>query len=219
MAINSFTDNLTVSVAEQAQALLGADLAFTGRKPISEIPHGGDSGSTPSARFPGSKVARAVNFAAMAYLPRHGNGAPRPIAQCRSGWPFYGDDRHLASRNLATAAGRAARSSIPSLLTSLDAKVGDTLSVGEGRFPILGTVVNVPGDVGLQMAFGARVFIATSAIAQHRPARLRRAGRARERFLKLPATARRRRRSPTAARPELRRHASVSVPWPMIATT
>ncbi|HEY3934139.1 MAG TPA: FtsX-like permease family protein, partial [Gemmatimonadales bacterium] len=52
----------------------------------------------------------------------------------------------------------------PSLLTTLGVKVGDTLALGASRFPIVATATNVPGDIGLQMAFGARVFIATSAL-------------------------------------------------------
>jgi len=37
VAINSFTDNMAVSVAEQAQALLGADLSLTSRRPVTDI--------------------------------------------------------------------------------------------------------------------------------------------------------------------------------------
>ena len=38
VAVNSFTENLKASVAEQAQALLGADLSIGGRKAIAEVP-------------------------------------------------------------------------------------------------------------------------------------------------------------------------------------
>ncbi len=162
VAINSFTDNLTVSVAEQAQELLGADLSFTGRKPIAEIPLAAKWVDSLAA-LPGAKIARAVNFAAMAYLPSTGNARLVQLRSADQGWPFYGTIE-TSPAGLWQTLQQGGALVDPSLLTILGAKVGDTLSLGEGRFPILGTVVNIPGDVGLQMAFGARVFIANSAL-------------------------------------------------------
>lgn len=164
VAINSFTDNLTVSVAEQAQALLGADLSLGGRKPIAEIkPAMRLVDSLKRAGGPAVKVASSASFAAMAYTA---GGTAARLVQVRSvdpDWPFYG----TIETSPAGVWGRIQDGGAvvdPSLLTAIGAKVGDELSLGEGRFRILGTVLNVPGDVGLQMAFGARVFIATSAL-------------------------------------------------------
>ena len=41
----------------------------------------------------------------------------------------------------------------------LQARLGDTLALGNARFVIDAAVVNVPGDVGVQSAFGPRVYI------------------------------------------------------------
>ena len=38
--------------------------------------------------------------------------------------------------------------------------VGDSLTVGETAFAIIGTIVSVPGDVGIRSAFGPRIFLA-----------------------------------------------------------
>jgi putative ABC transport system permease protein len=160
VAINSFTDNLTVSVGEQAQALLGADLAFTGRKALSEIPEA-TKWLDSLQSLPGTRIAQSVNLAAMAYVPTSGNARLVQLRTVDPGWPYYGS----IETSPAGAWPRLQEGSAlvdPSLLPAIDAQIGDTLSIGEGRFPIVGTVVNVPGDVGLQMAFGARVFIATS---------------------------------------------------------
>ena len=53
----------------------------------------------------------------------------------------------------------------PSLLTVLDARVGDTLSLGDARFAIRGTVTNYPGDVGMRSALGPRVYISSEDVA------------------------------------------------------
>src|SRR5690606_30152256 len=49
----------------------------------------------------------------------------------------------------------------PSLLISLDAEIGDTLSLGFARFVIGGVIEQIPGDPGVAAAIGPRVFIAS----------------------------------------------------------
>ncbi len=187
VAVNSFTDNLTVSVAEQAQALLGADLAISGRKPLADIKPA--QRLLDSLRATGGsavRMASSVNFAAMAYLPRSGGARLVQLRSVEPGWPFYGTIETSPAGVWARIQDGGAVVD-PSLLTAIDASVGDTLALGEGRFPIVGTVINVPGDVGLQMAFGARVFIATAQL----PATGLLGFGARvqyEMFVKLPAT-------------------------------
>ena len=160
VAVNSFTENLKVSVAEQAQELLGADLALQSRASV-------DTSTLATAlidslrRVGGDSVlvARSASFIAMAYLPS--NGAAR-LVQVRTvdpGWPYYGRVRTTPD-NIWSQVQQGAIVVDPSLLAALGAAVGDTLTLGEGRFPVAGTVVSVPGEAGLEAAFGARVFIA-----------------------------------------------------------
>jgi putative ABC transport system permease protein len=56
----------------------------------------------------------------------------------------------------------------PVLLTALNARVGDTLALGAGRFLISGTLTNLPGDVGVRAAFGPRIFIPASYLEETR---------------------------------------------------
>lgn len=187
VAVNSFTANITVAVAEQAQDLLGADLSLTSRSPADDI--------KPARRLLDSlqrtggatvRIATSATFAAMAYQPRSGGARLVQLRTVDPGWPYYGE--------ITTAPGaiwpllqNGGAIVDPSLLTALNIKVGDTLALGEGRFPILGTVINVPGDVGLQMAFGARVFIANKSLAATKL--LAFGSRAQyETFVKLPRT-------------------------------
>ncbi len=162
VAINSFTDNLRHSVAEQAEALLGADLVFSARADLDTnvvVTALVDSISRAGGRD--VTVARSVSLAAMAYLPRHGTARLIQLRSVDIGWPFHGA---IITSPVGVWPRLQEGQAIvdPSLLTALDAAIGDTITVGEGRFPVVGTVVTVPGEVGLQSAFGARVYIATS---------------------------------------------------------
>ena len=152
VAVNSFTDNLCDSVAAQAQMLLGADLAFQGRRPF-----------TPRVEAIidslDGEVSRVTTFSAMAFVPQTEGARLVQVSAVAGGFPFYGrivTDPAPAWREL-----QAGRNVIvdPSLLAALGARLGDSLTLGEARFSITGTVVSVPGDVGIRSAFGPRVFI------------------------------------------------------------
>jgi putative ABC transport system permease protein len=159
VSINSFSENLQRSVREQARAVHGADLvlgsgnAFTPRAEalLGEI----------SARAgTGTRRARVIRFAGMAYVPRTSGSRLVQVTAVERGYPFYGaisTDPPRAWDALAEGGGVLVD---PSLLTALDARVGDTLALGEARLPIRGTVLDFPGDVGLRSALGPRVFMA-----------------------------------------------------------
>jgi len=162
VAINSFTQNLRTSVAEQAKALLGADLSITSRQKFSpRVEALLDSLVAPdaAAHRPAGRRALEVSFPAMAYVPRTSGVRLVQVRAVEGGYPFYGEITTQPAgqwRSLATTEGALVD---PALLTALGAQVGDTLALGEARFPILGTVLNVPGDVGVATAFGPRVYI------------------------------------------------------------
>jgi putative ABC transport system permease protein len=153
VAINSFTANLQDSVRRQAQALLGADLVVSSRTPFSKTVEAAlDS-------LPAAATARLTNFPAMAYVPRTTGTRLVQASAVQGPYPFYGEIRtEPAAAWSELQEGRRAVVD-PVLLTALDARVGDTLALGEGRFVVTGTLVNLPGDVGVRAAFGPRIFI------------------------------------------------------------
>lgn len=188
VAVNSFTDNLQVSVSEQAQALLGADLS------ISSSRVNIDSSTVVSAFLdslqslggPDVEFAASTSLTAMAYVASSGTARLVQLRSIDGGFPFYGDIETRPA-GIWPAIQNGGVVVDPALLPAIGAEIGDTLLVGEGRFPILGTVVNVPGDVGLQAAFGSRIFVATSRLAETEL--LGFGSRVdRETFIKLPAT-------------------------------
>lgn len=162
VAINGFADNLRVSVQEQARALLGGDLglgsrqAFTpeGRRLVRQLQGGGDS-----TRAGAGASAEVTGFAGMAYVTRTSGARLVQVSALAGGWPFYGTVKTAPTGiwdQLQT--GRYVIVD-PSLLIALDARVGDTLALGESQFEILGAAIQVPGDVGVRSAFAPRIFI------------------------------------------------------------
>ncbi|HLB55200.1 MAG TPA: ABC transporter permease, partial [Gemmatimonadales bacterium] len=154
VAINSFTQNMRTSVAAQARALLGADLSLrSGRAFPPSVEALLDSLADPPDR------ARVTSFVAMGYVPRTEAVRLVQVRAVESGYPFYGEITTEPAgrwRSLPETGGALVD---PVLLPALGAVIGDTLAIGEARFPIAGTVLNVPGEVGVATAFGARVYI------------------------------------------------------------
>jgi putative ABC transport system permease protein len=164
VSINSFSANLQRSVQQQARAVLGADLvlgsgnAFSPRAESLLAELRARAGSA-------TRLARVARFAGMAYVPRTSGSRLVQVTAVEPGYPFYGviaTDPPSGWADLARGGGVLVD---PSLLTALDARLGDTLALGEARLPIRGTVLDVPGDVGLRSAMGPRVYMAVGDLA------------------------------------------------------
>ena len=154
VAINAFSDNLRVSVKAQARSLLGADMALVSRRPFPPL---AEAVLDTIAR--GGAVARVAQFAAMAYVPRTAGTQLVQVTATEPGYPFYGEIGTAPATAWSRLHDGANVVVEPALLAQLSAKVGDTLSLGESHFTIIGVTTSIPGDVGVRAAFGARVFI------------------------------------------------------------
>ncbi|MEO5813717.1 MAG: FtsX-like permease family protein [Gemmatimonadaceae bacterium] len=155
VAIDSFASNTQRSVREQARSLLGGDIALSSRteytKPVLI--------ALDSLRREGVGVSDVTTFASMALVQRTGLTRLAQIQAVQPGYPFYGEIITKPAGEWARLhEGRYALVD-PSLLIALDAHVGDTLALGFARFIIAGTLVSVPGDVGVSTTIGPRVYI------------------------------------------------------------
>lgn len=155
VAIDSFASNTQRSVREQARSLLGGDIALSSRtaytKPVLV--------ALDSLRREGVGVTDVTSFASMALVQRTGLTRLAQIQAVSPGYPFYGEILTSPAGEWAhLQEGRAALVD-PSLLIALNAHVGDTLALGFARFIIAGTLVSVPGDVGVSTTIGPRVYI------------------------------------------------------------
>jgi putative ABC transport system permease protein len=172
VAINSFGSDVTTSIQAQARTLLGADLELGSRRPFPPDVQG----LLDSVGRSGVRVARVTRFASMVLAPRTGRTRLFEVRAVGGGFPFYGKietepegvwDRLSGGltpcpplRECAAGEGEGADVLVdPAVLIHLDARVGDTVFVGDARFAVAGVVTNSPGDVGLRTAVGPRVFL------------------------------------------------------------
>jgi putative ABC transport system permease protein len=160
VAIGSFTDNLRDSVRDQARSLLGADLSLVTRQPFS--PRAGALLDTLSRS---SEIARVTSFAGMAYVPRTEGARLVQVAAISGRYPFYGAIRTRPRQAWSELQSGANVVVDPSLLTALNAQIGDTIALGEGRFAITGTIESAPSEVGFRFAFGPRIYIPAGQLA------------------------------------------------------
>ena len=157
VAISSFTANLETAVRREARGLLGADLSLGRGQPFGARTRA----VLDSARRAGIPTVDRVDFSSMAYVARVGDRSL--LADVRAvgiGYPFYG-------RVVTSPAGRwgmldSARVAIvdTSVLVGLNARIGDSLTLGTRRFLIAATVSDVPGRFGGAFsALGSQVYI------------------------------------------------------------
>jgi putative ABC transport system permease protein len=183
VAIDSFASNTQRSVREQARALLGGDVSLSSRQPFPKPL----VAALDSLRQQGVAFADVTTFTSMALVDRTGRTRLSQIRAVTPGYPFYGEI--LTAPAGAWARLQSGRYALvdPSLLISLNAHIGDTLSLGASRFTILGTLTSVPGDVGVASAIGPRVYIPAQYVAE--TDLLQFGSRSdRETLVKLPAT-------------------------------
>jgi putative ABC transport system permease protein len=159
VAVDSYSADVIRSIHVQARSLLGADLSVSAPRALPPAA----LAWLDSLRTRGASEAHVTTFSSMAVggsLADGGQGTR--LVQVRAmgpGAPFYGTietsppDRWKELQDGPFAIVDSA------LLIALDAKIGDTLSLGYARFAIIATLRNVPGDVGVASALGPRVYI------------------------------------------------------------
>ena len=163
VAIDSFAGNVTRSIREQSQALLGGDVSFTSRRPYSAEQNA--ILDTLKQRN-GAEYARVVTFPSMALVPRSGSTRLVQVRAVSANFPFYGEITTSPAGRWATLQSGPNALVDPSLLIALNAKLGDTITLGLGKFVIAATLENVPGAPGVAEIIGPRVFIPERYLAE-----------------------------------------------------
>jgi putative ABC transport system permease protein len=155
VAIDSFSANVTESVRDQSRSILGGDLAVTSRGPLPPAV----TAILDSLHQGGAREARVTSFASMAVAPRPNTTRLVQVRAVGDRYPLVGHVRVDPADAWERLGGGAHAVVDPALLVALDASVGDTITLGYARFDIIGTVGAMPGDAGIAVAIGPRVFI------------------------------------------------------------
>ncbi len=156
VAIDSFADNVKRSVRDQARSVVGGDLAFRSRRPYTPAQN---AILDTIARSTGARYSRVTTFPSMAFVPRTGATRLSQIRAVSDNYPFYGQITTTPAGQWSSLRNGANALVDPSLLATLNAHIGDTVSLGYQRFKIIGTLKSVPGTPGVAEIIGPRVFI------------------------------------------------------------
>ncbi|GBD31390.1 hypothetical protein HRbin33_00342 [bacterium HR33] len=164
VAINSFRRNVSSAIAAEARNVLGADLELSSRQPFDSTIRA----ILDSLEASGIPVSYVTSFASMVLAEPSGVSRLTEVRAVTAGYPYYGAietdppnywNRLVLSRQALVD---------PALLVQLDAAVGDTLRIGEARFPVAGQVTRTPGEIALRTAIGPRVFIPAAYLEETR---------------------------------------------------
>ncbi|HKN58859.1 MAG TPA: FtsX-like permease family protein [Gemmatimonadaceae bacterium] len=162
VAIDSFSANIIQSVKDQSRALMGGDFSFDSSKPYSPVM---DSLFDTLSRR-GISLARVTTFPSMAVVPRTAGTRFAQVRGVTDNYPFYGNIITEPTGRWPMLRQGAYAIVDPSLLTSLNARVGDTLKLGFGTFTIAASIKDVPGAAGIAEMLGPRIFIPAKYIAE-----------------------------------------------------
>jgi len=162
VAIDSFSTNIVQSVKDQSRALMGGDVSFNSSKPF---PPAMDS-LFDSLSHHGLSFARVTTFPSMAVVPRTAGTRFAQVRGVTDNYPFYGSIVTEPAGQWSKLQGGANAIVDPSLLTSLNARVGDSLRLGFGTFTIVATIKDVPAAAGIAEMLGPRIFIPARYIAE-----------------------------------------------------
>lgn len=154
VAVYAFGDNLEQDINNQAATLVGADVVLhSNREPTADARQLIDS-------VQGMSDARSEeqSFASMVLF---GNGGTR-LVQVRAlggGFPYYGA-LETEPEDAGTTFRDHQRALVDkTLLLQFDAKVGDSIRVGEVSFEIAGRLDRAPGQSGISTTVAPAVFI------------------------------------------------------------
>jgi putative ABC transport system permease protein len=153
-AIGSLGVNLEEAIEEQTKSLLGADLVIGSRDAF-----------TPEVeewlRGLGGEQSREVSFTSMILLPRTDSTRLVQVRALGGGFPYYGElqtEPTNSAREFRRPGGGALVED--SLLRQFDARVGDSIRIGNLTTTIAGRLLKVPGENFALSTIAPRVYLA-----------------------------------------------------------
>jgi putative ABC transport system permease protein len=157
VSVTSFRANVQEAVDRQAKSLLGADIVISDHQPFSP-----EVESIITAI--GGEQARELSCPSMIVFPENGGTRLAQIRAVAGNFPFYG-----VLETAPPEAGRTFRSGFralvdDNLLLQFDARVGDSIKIGEATFAIVGRLKKIPGEAVAAALIGPRIYLPMAAL-------------------------------------------------------
>ncbi len=152
VAIYSLGENVRQNIDTQAAALLGADLEISGNQPA-------PAKLRPLLDSLGEDRSEERRFASMAYFPKNGGSRLAQVRALEGGYPYYGELETVPAEAGRTFRDKKQALVDQTLMLQYDAKVGDSVKVGEVTFVIAGVLLKAPGQTGISTTVAPAVYI------------------------------------------------------------
>ena len=152
VAIYSLGDNLRQNIDSQAATLIGADLALSGNKAV-------EGKVKKMVNSLGIERSEERSFASMVLFPKSGGNRLAQVKALQGNFPYYG-----SLETIPLSAGKSFRDKKEALvdqtlMLQYQAKVGDSIKIGEVTFAIAGILQKAPGQTGLTSTVAPSVYI------------------------------------------------------------
>jgi putative ABC transport system permease protein len=152
VAINSFGENLTNQINDEARDLLGADVEIESRSPISDT-------LVNFLTEKGLVLSEERSFASMVYFPKDGGTRLINVRAVDARYPFYGTIETLPLAPAASFTKNKQALVDKTLMLQFDAKAGDEVKVGNAVFEIAAELIKTPGQSAITTTVAPPVFI------------------------------------------------------------
>jgi putative ABC transport system permease protein len=152
VAIYTFRFNLENDINSQAAELIGADLQISGNKPV-------DASIKPLLDSLGDKRSEERDFVSMIYFPKSSGTRLVQVRALQGGFPYYGSlETTPAQAGVSFKNGKKALVD-KTLMLQFNARVNDSIKVGNVTFLIVGVLNKAPGQTGVTASIAPTVYI------------------------------------------------------------
>jgi len=152
VSIQSFSANLKENIALQSKALMGADFLIDSNQPANER-------VLAIIDSLGGADASAVSFPSMGLFPKTDDARLIGVKGIRGDYPFYGE-LETTPRSAASSYQEKGGALVDAtLMLQFNAKIGDSIKIGNILFPIVGQLVSAPGTDGVGASIAPPVWI------------------------------------------------------------
>jgi putative ABC transport system permease protein len=152
VALDSLNNGLQEDINRNAKELLGADMLVSANRPFeTELIKLFDS-------IP-SRQADEADMASMVLFLHSGNSRLIRLVALQGEFPFYGKLETLPENALATMKAGGYALLDETLASQYEVSSGDSIKIGNSKFPVAGIVTKIPGGGGILSTFTPSVYI------------------------------------------------------------